>query len=62
MIDGLLYVVDDRAKLHVLNPENGEELGRTALGRAQRSSPLYADGKIYTCSHSGNCYTLRPGR
>ena len=60
MIDGLLYVVDDRAKLHVLNPENGEQLSRTPLGRAQRSSPLYADGKIYTCTNSGICYTLKP--
>ena len=60
MIDDLLYVIDDRAKLFVLNPENGEQLSRTALGRAQRSSPLYADGKIYTCTNSGIFYTLKP--
>lgn len=60
MIDGKLYAIDDRAKLHVLNPENGEELSLTRLGSVQRSSPLYADGKIYTITENGVWYTLQP--
>jgi len=60
MIDDLLYVIDDRAKLRILNPENGEEVGMERLGTVQRSSPLYADGKIYTCTANGRWYTLKP--
>jgi outer membrane protein assembly factor BamB len=60
MIDNLLYVIDDRAKLHILNPETGETVGFERLGTVQRSSPLYADGKIYTCTADGRFYTLKP--
>ena len=59
-VNGKLYVIDDRAKLYVIDPETGEQLDRQALGTAQRSSPLYADGKIYTCENNGRWYILEP--
>lgn len=60
MIDGRLYVIDDRAKMHILDPESGEELALQKLGTSQRSSPLYADGKIYTATNDQRWYTLKP--
>jgi outer membrane protein assembly factor BamB len=60
MIDGKLWVVDDRAKLLMLDPANGEVIARKALGTAQRSTPIYADGKVYTCTANGRWYILRP--
>ncbi|MEZ6146467.1 MAG: PQQ-binding-like beta-propeller repeat protein [Planctomycetaceae bacterium] len=60
LVDGKLYAIDDRAKLHVINPDTGEELGLERLGSVQRSSPLYADGKIYTITENGVWYTLKP--
>jgi outer membrane protein assembly factor BamB len=59
-VEGKLYVIDDRAKLHILDADTGEELGLQPLGSVQRSSPLYADGKIYAITENGVWYTLRP--
>ena len=54
LVDDRLIVVDDRAKLYVLDPETGDELERPLrLGTVMRSSPLYADGKLYVCSANG---------
>jgi len=59
MVNNRLYVIDDRAKLFVLDPETGEELfPKTPLGNKMFSSPLYADGKIYTITENGRYYVL----
>ena len=61
MIDDRLYCFDDRAKLHVLDAESGEQIGRKiSLGTVMRASPLYADGKIYAITANGRWYILRP--
>lgn len=61
MIDGRLYCVDDRAKLHCLNSENGESLGKAVpLGTMMRANLLYADGKIYANEANGRGYILKP--
>ncbi|REK36673.1 MAG: pyrrolo-quinoline quinone [Planctomycetota bacterium] len=59
-IDGRLYVIEDGAKLAVLDAETGEEIARKPLGTMQRSSPLYADGKIYNCTAGGRWYIMKP--
>ncbi len=60
-IDGRIYCVDDRAKLHCLDAASGEAVvRRKALGSKQKASPLYADGKIYTFTEDGRWYVLRP--
>lgn len=59
MVDGKLCVVDDRAKLYLLDPDYGAQITRKALGTAMRSTPLVADGKIYTCTNSGRWYILK---
>lgn len=61
MIDGRLYVIDDRCKIFVLNPETGEVLGeRGSLGTVMESCPIYADGKLYVCESNGRFWILRP--
>lgn len=56
-----VYCFDDRAKLHILNSETGEtKYRKKALGTVMRSSPLYADGKIYTITNNGRWEILKP--
>ena len=62
-INGRLYCFDDRAKLHVLDAETGEPVVRKlALGTVMRSSPLYADGKIYAITANGRWYIMEPDK
>ncbi len=60
MVDGRLWVVDDRAKLSIYDPQTGQRIARKALGTAMRSTPLYADGKVYLCTNNGRWYVLQP--
>lgn len=60
MVDNRLIIVDDRAKMYVYDAETGEQVAKKALGTVQRSTPLYADGKIYACTNNGRWYTLKP--
>jgi len=60
LLDGRLYIVDDRAKLFIYDAETGEQIGKKALGTSMRSTPLVADGKLYTCTNGGLWYILKP--
>ncbi len=61
MVDGKIWVVDDGAKLFVLDAATGEQVGaKKALGSRMAGSPLYADGKVYVATESGQWYILRP--
>jgi outer membrane protein assembly factor BamB len=61
LVDKRLYLVDDRAKLHILDADSGQEVAKkTPLGTFMRGSPLYADGKIYVVTTSGRWYIFRP--
>ncbi|MBL8850913.1 MAG: PQQ-like beta-propeller repeat protein [Planctomycetaceae bacterium] len=60
LVDGRLYVIDDQAKMFILNPETGEQIGKQALGTFMRSSPLYVDGKFYLGTADGRYYVLKP--
>ena len=62
MVDGKLWVVDDRAKLAIYDPETGQRIAKKALGTVMRSTPLYADGKIYLCTNNGRWYILEPSK
>ena len=59
-IDGRLYAIDDRAKMHILNSETSEEIALQRMGTAMRASPLYADGKIYAGTFNGRGYVYQP--
>jgi hypothetical protein len=59
--NGRLFLCDDRGKLHVLDLESGETIGRRLrLGTVMRASPLLADGKIYAVTANGRWYILAP--
>lgn len=59
MVDGKLIMIEDNANLIVADPETGKQLSSQKLGTMMRSSPLYADGKIYTCTANGRWYTMK---
>ncbi|HMO85943.1 MAG TPA: PQQ-binding-like beta-propeller repeat protein, partial [Lacipirellulaceae bacterium] len=61
MVDGKLWVIDDGAKLFILDPETGEQVAsRIAIGSRMSGSPLHADGKVYVGAESGQWAILRP--
>ncbi|TWT47406.1 outer membrane protein assembly factor BamB family protein [Botrimarina hoheduenensis] len=60
LIESRVYAINDSAKLLVLDAKTGKEITRKPLGRVMRSSPIYADGKIYTCSQEGRWWVLKP--
>jgi outer membrane protein assembly factor BamB len=60
MVEDKLWIVTDGAKLQILDPNTGEQVGRKALGTVMRSTPVYADGKVYLCTNTGIWYVLKP--
>ncbi len=62
VINKRLFVVDDRAKLHVLDLDTGEPIGGKINlgGTMMRASPLVADGKIYAVTANGKWNILVP--
>ena len=59
LVGDTLVVVDDRATLMGFDPETGKRKFRKKLGTVMRSTPLYADGKLYLCTANGRWYTLQ---
>ena len=59
MVDDTVIAIDDRATMMGFDAESGERRFKKNLGTVMRSSPLYADGKIYVCTANGRWYTLR---
>ncbi|MCM2371193.1 outer membrane protein assembly factor BamB family protein [Aporhodopirellula aestuarii] len=55
VVDGRLYIVDDRCKLWVIDADSGDMIAeRIAIGdRKQWPSLLYADEKIYVLTENG---------
>ncbi|TWT78586.1 outer membrane biogenesis protein BamB [Posidoniimonas polymericola] len=62
LIDGRLYTITDTAKMNIFDAKTGKQVGKRTLGRAMRGTPVYADGKIYTCTNEGMFYILKPSR
>jgi outer membrane protein assembly factor BamB len=61
MVDGKIWVIDYGAKLFVLDPATGEQIGpKKALGSRMSGTPLYADGKVYLCTEGGQWKILKP--
>lgn len=55
LVDGRLYAPDESGTLYILDPKTGDPVSKRRtklLGSIVRSSPLFADGKIYLCSTS----------
>src|SRR5690606_7359400 len=60
LIDDRLYVATDSGKLMIYDAETGKLVRRVPLGTSQRSTPLYAAGKLYVCTNEGRWYILEP--
>ncbi|MCH2113863.1 MAG: PQQ-like beta-propeller repeat protein [Pirellulales bacterium] len=63
MVDGKLWLVDDRSKLWIFDPDTGKPLvRRKAIGKdkVMRGTPLFADGKVYLPTNNGHWHVLKP--
>jgi len=61
LIDGRLYVVEDSSRMHVVDTQTGELIGKPLkLGTSMRGSLLYVDGKIYAATATGIFHVLKP--
>lgn len=58
-IGDMLYVIDDRAKMHVLRADTGEETDTERMGTMQRSSPVLIDGYIWNIENNGRWFILK---
>jgi len=62
VVDGLLYVINDGGTAFCLDGKTGEPIWRQRVGGSYAASPIFADGRIYLCSHQGKTTVLKPGR
>lgn len=62
LVNDKLYAFDDGSLLSVTNPETGAAAGgkKFKLGSMMRSSPLFADSKIYCTEVNARAYILEP--
>ncbi len=62
LVSDRLLAFDDGSQLFAMNPETGEAAGgkKFKLGSMMRSSPLFADGKIYCTEVNARAYILQP--
>jgi outer membrane protein assembly factor BamB len=62
VVDGRLYVVDDRCKMWIFDTETGQAIvERKAFADSrQRAALLYADNKIYVLTENGRWAILEP--
>lgn len=58
--DGRLYVVDNSANLFALDAASGKQLWKHKLGTVGKSSPVWADGKLYATEVNGRFHVLAP--
>ena len=55
-----LYLIDNSANLLALDAERGNVLWRHSVGNVGKSSPVWADGKLYITEVNGNVHILQP--
>jgi outer membrane protein assembly factor BamB len=61
IIDGdRLYEIDDSANLFAFDINTGKQLWKQTLGTLQKSSPVFADGKLYVGTENGKFFILKP--
>ncbi len=62
LVDGLLYMVSDKAVVSCVDPATGETLNRKRLDGSFAASPIYANKKLFFFNREGQVFTIRPGR
>ena len=60
--DDTLYLIDNSANLLALDTSDGRILWRHNVGTVGKSSPVWADGKLYVTEVNGNVHILQPNR
>jgi outer membrane protein assembly factor BamB len=55
-----LYLVDNGGVLFAFDLKTGKQLWTENLGTIQKSSPVFADGKLYVGTENGKFYIIRP--
>ena len=60
--DGLIYTVDSKNNLIVIDAKNGTSLYSKRLKNKYNASPVYAGGKVYFTSVKGETLVLKAGR
>ena len=55
-----IYIVDNGGVLFAFDVKDGRQLWRKNLGTIQKSSPVFADGKLYVGTENGKLYILKP--
>lgn len=60
--DGLIYTVDSKNNLIVIDAKNGTSLYSKRLKNKYNASPVYAGGKVYFTSVKGESLVLKAGR
>jgi outer membrane protein assembly factor BamB len=61
LLDGdRIYEMDDSANLFAFDINTGKQLWRKTLGTLQKSSPVFADGKLYVGTENGKFFILKP--
>ena len=55
-----IYLVDNGGVLFAFDAKDGHQLWRKNLGTIQKSSPVFADGKLYVGTENGKFYILKP--
>ena len=62
VVDGLIYMVDDRGVGSCVEAASGELVWRERISGDHSASPIYADGRIYISDDAGTTTVLKPGR
>jgi len=57
-----LYMIHDRGVATCLDAKTGKEIWSKRIAGNYSASPLYADGKVYFCSHEGVTTVIEAGR
>ncbi|MEM7395859.1 MAG: PQQ-binding-like beta-propeller repeat protein, partial [Verrucomicrobiota bacterium] len=61
LIDGRLYLLDDKGIIACLDAETGAQIWRDRVRGQFSASPLYAHGRIYCFDERGTTTVLEPG-
>jgi len=60
LVDQRIYLISDSGVASCLDT-TGQRIWRDRIAGKYSASPLYADGKIYVCSHAGRTTVFAPG-
>jgi outer membrane protein assembly factor BamB len=62
VLDGnRIYQIDNSSRLTAVDAATGKQLWTLPLGTSQKAPPVFADGKIYVGTDSGEFFIVRPG-